>query len=158
MTVIDSISVKKLSLQLEELELHTEDFYNKPSEIKKVFDNFTKLKKLSLSDISCLEKHFLKNLSSLEELNFENVGLREIQSGAFDCLEKLKDLNVSNNHLRKFELGIFDKLSNLETLELSFNPLICIHPGLFNKLNKLIQGLLYYTVRNIEPQCSREKP
>jgi hypothetical protein len=134
---IDSISVKKLSLQLEELELYTEDFCDEPSEIKKVFDNFTKLKKLSLTDIGCLEKDFFKNLSWLEELYFENVGLREIQSGAFDGLNKLTSLDISNNHLSKFEPGIFDKLSNLETLELSFNPLNCVQSGLFNKLNKL---------------------
>ena len=136
-TQIDSISVKKLSLQLEELELCTEDFCDEPSEIKKAFDNFTKLKKLSLTDIGCLEKDFFNNLSCLEDLYFENVGLGEIQSGAFDCLNKLTDLDVCGNQLSKFELGIFDKLSNLETLELSFNPLICIHPGLFDKLNKL---------------------
>jgi Leucine-rich repeat (LRR) protein len=115
------------------LELYTEDFLNEPTEIKKVFDNFTKIRKLSLTDISCLEKDFFNNLKCLEELYLERVGLREIQSGALDCLNKLTDLDISNNHLSKFEPGIFDKLNNLENLDLSFNPLISI----FNKLNKL---------------------
>jgi Leucine-rich repeat (LRR) protein len=132
---IDLVSLKKLSW-LEDLSLDVSEC-NEKRELIGVLGNFSKLKKLSFRDLSCVDRDFFKQFPNLESLSLSGGKLRDIQSGSFDSLTNLTALHLSYCNLEQLDAGLFKSLTKLESLNLSWNSLKRISSKLFANLAAL---------------------
>ena len=128
MDKIDLVSLKKLSW-LEDLRLVVEQC-NDEQELIRIFENFSKLKKLSVYGLSRVDRDFMKKFPNLESLTLWGK-LRDIQSGSFDSLPNLTALHLRRNNLEQLDVDLFKSLTRLVSLDLSRNPLKRIQSKLF---------------------------
>lgn len=75
--------------------------------------------------------------TELRELTIRNSGLRTIEEGAFDGLEKLVNLTIQDNPVESVSSNCF-VLENLERLDLRGNSIRYIAPGAFQHLNRVV--------------------
>ena len=135
---IDLVSFKNLS-SLEDLDINLSKL--KENEIKSLFKNLSKLKKLKFISRNNLDKDILKHLSNLEYLNMFDCELGNNDLPLLENSPKLTYLNLSFNNFDKLESTMFRGLKALEELDISYNSksLEIISKGTFNGLNKLIR-------------------
>jgi Leucine-rich repeat (LRR) protein len=131
---IDLMSLKKL-FWLEDLRLVVEQC-NDERELIRIFENFSKLKKLSVFGLSSVDRDFIQKFPNLESLNLWGK-LRDIQSGSFDSLPNLTALHLGRNKLENLHVDLFKSLTKLVSLDLSQNPLKQIPPNFFSTLAAL---------------------
>ena len=83
------------------------------------------------------------NLSLLEELNFQTVGVIKIHENTFEGLNNLNHLNLSHNNLTNLPENVFQPLVNLSWVSLAYNFLEKLPEVLFHnntKLERIIIG------------------
>jgi Leucine-rich repeat (LRR) protein len=131
---IDKMSLKKLSW-LEDLSLYVKQC-NDERELIGVLGNFSKLKKLSVYNLSCVDRDFFKQFPNLERLTLWGK-LRDIQSGSFDSPTNLTVLNLGHCKLEQLDEDLLKSLTKLVSLYLSQNPLKRISSKLFANLAAL---------------------
>jgi len=117
----------------------TEYKLNKIREIREI-QNPEKIYLLDLSNsnIHCLNKDILKNLTQLKELNLFNNTLRNIHVDTFKYNTKLKKLSLEHNKLTNLDKSIFKYNIELETIELSYNNLTNLYKDIFKYNTQLL--------------------
>ncbi len=108
----------------------------------------SELKSIDFSGLSSLETLFLSNntlsvtppedlfadLSDLQRLELETMGLTTLPTNIFAGLSRLDSLLLSANNLTDLPANLFANLSRLMVLDLSENPLTTLPEGLFADL------------------------
>lgn len=91
----------------------------------KLFDNFNKLKKLSIHEcyIERVFSNLFLNLPSLEYLSLRSNGIVEVDSQAFNKLRNLKYVDLSENLIKSLSYENFKKTNGLQEFHFSQNPL-----------------------------------
>jgi Leucine-rich repeat (LRR) protein len=146
----DLLSLKKLS-SLEDLRLVVSVKCNYERELIGILENFSKLKKLSVHDLSSVDRDIFKQFQNLESLILMGK-LRNIQSGSFDSLTNLTVLHLRYCYLEQLDEDLFKSLTKLVSLDLSWNPLKRISPKLFANLAALNElKLLGCQLFDLEP-------
>ncbi|XP_025933169.1 toll-like receptor 13 [Apteryx rowi] len=94
-----------------------------------VFDDLAQLQYLTLADSSNgmqdLPPGIFKNLSRLETLDLENVGLHSLTLEVFGNLSRLETLKLAKNELQTVNQSVAQRLSALRYLDLRKCPLSC---------------------------------
>lgn len=70
-----------------------------------------------------LDRHFLRNLTNLTEVNCYQCGFHVIESGAFDDLTSLKSFSFEGNNITHLPNGLLEKNVNLENFSFVRNDL-----------------------------------
>jgi Leucine-rich repeat (LRR) protein len=133
--IIDLVSLKKLSW-LEDFRIDVLQC-NDERELINILGNFSKLKKLSVNELSCVDRDFSKQFPNLENFYLSGGNLRDIQSGSFDSLTNLTALDLNSNNLDQIDVDLFKSLTKLVSLDLRGNPLKRISSKLFANLAAL---------------------
>nr|XP_009669294.1 PREDICTED: toll-like receptor 13 [Struthio camelus australis] len=94
-----------------------------------VFDDLAQLRYLTLADSSNgmqdLPPGIFKNLTRLETLDLENVGLHSLTLEVFGNLSRLKTLKLAKNELQTVNQSVAQRLGALRYLDLRKCPLSC---------------------------------
>ncbi|XP_068780358.1 toll-like receptor 13 [Struthio camelus] len=94
-----------------------------------VFDDLAQLQYLTLADSSNgmqdLPPGIFKNLTRLETLDLENVGLHSLTLEVFGNLSRLKTLKLAKNELQTVNQSVAQRLGALRYLDLRKCPLSC---------------------------------
>jgi Leucine-rich repeat (LRR) protein len=147
---IDLVSLKKLS-GLEDLSLDVFECGDE-RELIHIFNNFSKLKKISVKELSRVDRDFFKQFPNLESLTLRRGNLRDIQSESFDSLTNLTALDLRISNLEQLDVDLFKSFTKLVSLDLSFNPLKRIPSKLFANLGALnVLNLDYCELIDLEP-------
>lgn len=80
------------------------------------------------------ERAFGNYSMSLQFLNIQKCGIREIHEGAFYGLASLKKLSLSNNDIAAVKEEWFRDTVYLEQLDLSYNKITILQPIIFSKI------------------------
>ncbi|KAL5280654.1 Tl.2 family protein [Megaselia abdita] len=70
-----------------------------------------------------LDRHFLRNLTNLTEINCYECGFHHISNGAFDDLDNLKSFNFEGSNVTHLPNGLLEKSRNLESFSFVRNDL-----------------------------------
>ncbi|MDE2756379.1 MAG: leucine-rich repeat domain-containing protein [Acidobacteriota bacterium] len=95
------------------------------------------------SEISTLEAHDFKGLSSLEFLWLRNNNLTELPEEVFQGLHNVTHLTLQRNSLSRLPRGVFRGLHSLKSLGLNYNRLRTLPEGIFSEANALEDLTLY---------------
>ncbi|XP_044734792.1 uncharacterized protein LOC123297262 [Chrysoperla carnea] len=108
--------LEELTLEKNSLELLFES---------KLFDNFNKLKKLSIHEcyIERVFYNLFQNLPSLEYLSLRSNGIIEIDNHAFYRLKNLKYVDLSENLIKSLSYENFKVTNGLQEFYMNQNPL-----------------------------------
>ncbi|XP_025977006.2 toll-like receptor 13 [Dromaius novaehollandiae] len=94
-----------------------------------VFDDLAQLRYLTLADSSNgmqdLPPGIFKNLTRLESLDLENVGLHSLTLEVFGNLSRLQSLRLAKNELQTVNQSVAQRLGALRYLDLRKCPLSC---------------------------------
>jgi hypothetical protein len=175
---IDIVSFRKLT-NLECLEFRVKSSIMSQEGMRGLLDDFTKLKKLKLCDISSIDESSFSHLVNLESLEFEMSYLPYymkccISCNSFSNLNKLTFLNLCDSfrlenldsclfkyihnlesfaarRIKKIQDGTFINLYKLKKLELKDGDLAEIKENTFQGLNSLeVLNLSYNTLKSID--------
>ncbi|XP_048354470.1 leucine-rich repeat and immunoglobulin-like domain-containing nogo receptor-interacting protein 3 [Sphaerodactylus townsendi] len=97
----------------------------------------TKILELNKNRIRCLNSGDLAPYPLLEELDFSENIITNVEPGAFSNLLNLQTLRLRGNQLKLIPLGVFSKLSNLTLLDISENKLVILLDYVFQDLRNL---------------------
>ncbi|XP_054837526.1 leucine-rich repeat and immunoglobulin-like domain-containing nogo receptor-interacting protein 3 [Eublepharis macularius] len=97
----------------------------------------TKILELNKNRIRCLNSGDLSPYPLLEELDFSENIITNVEPGAFSNLLNLQTLRLRGNQLKLIPLGVFNKLSNLTLLDISENKLVILLDYTFQDLRNL---------------------
>ncbi|KAK3930144.1 Insulin-like growth factor-binding protein complex acid labile subunit [Frankliniella fusca] len=153
---ITNSSIKGVSLTTFEglSELYDVDLSNNHIMIphQDLFVNNTVLRKLSLRGNpigvaqvveNTLEKSYLLNSASLNELDLSNCGLQFLSPHVFSRMKHLERLILSGNKLMKLHPDTLSGLGELEELDLSDNNIVAIDTAMFANNTELTTLLLH---------------
>ncbi|CAG9804119.1 unnamed protein product [Chironomus riparius] len=89
--------------------------------------------------ISSITKNMLKNISSIQSIDFQSNEITEIENGSFTMNGKLDKIDLMENHLTKITKHIFSgNFHELQEINLSFNAISAIESGSFDRLVNLV--------------------
>lgn len=125
-----------IPITVTKLDLHG----NHISSLTKVFQNFTQVQKIDLSDnnLKAFQPEYFRNNSCLEYLNLENNQLQHLGDDAFLYLPQLKALNLAANSITSLNGEIFYALFNLEDLQLQGNKICNISSDAFLFIDTIV--------------------
>lgn len=109
---------------------------------KKSFLNLVNLRGLMLehNDLTKLEPDTFSGLGNVTNLSLKYNRLRVIEKNLFECLSSLKELDISNNNIHEIKSDVFLG-TKIAILALHDNNLRKIHSGLFSALNETLDLL-----------------
>lgn len=97
----------------------------------------TKILELNKNRIRCLNTGDLAPFPLLEELDFSENIITNVEPGAFSNLLNLQTLRLRGNQLKLIPPGVFSKLSNLTILDISENKIVILLDYMFQDLRSL---------------------
>ncbi|XP_053152900.1 leucine-rich repeat and immunoglobulin-like domain-containing nogo receptor-interacting protein 3 [Hemicordylus capensis] len=97
----------------------------------------TRVLELNKNRIRCLNTGDLSPFPLLEELDFSENIITNLEPGAFGNLLNLQVLRLRGNQLKLIPPGVFSKLSNLTLLDISENKLVILLDYTFQDLRSL---------------------
>ncbi len=163
---IDIVSFRKLT-NLECLEFSVDSSIMRQEGMKGLLNNFTKLKKVKLQDISHIDESSFLSLVNLESLELPyrfrpNYMKRSISCNTFSNFNNLTHLDWGDSfRLENLDTSLFKCIHNLESFAVS--EVKKIQDGAFINLNKLKKltldscGLIKITVHTFQGLCSLEE-
>ncbi|KAL3278309.1 hypothetical protein HHI36_013642 [Cryptolaemus montrouzieri] len=92
-------------------------------------------------DIPILYENCISDIESLDNLIFEQNGIREIRSGALKNLPAIRKINLRQNKLKSIVTGVFNNLLVRE-IDLRRNEIEVIEENAFNNMPKLERIIL----------------
>lgn len=122
------------------------------------FKHLPKLEEFDFSNSNIVEinENSFNHFQNLQKIGYHSNKIQRIDDLSFKNMRNLTEINLENNQIPKIKQNTFKDLNNLKFLNLSENNIEEIHEKAFCTLENIIQILLKYNkLKQIHPDLFR---